>query len=115
MLLACTIEAIRAHHLGRGQATDIFGIGFSATDTVGHRYGPDSQEVLDQLLRLDQILDQLFQYIDRNIGLANTLVVATADHGVTPLVEAVKAQGIDARRGTWAEVDAALRQRLDSR
>src|SRR5205823_13733815 len=35
---------------------------------------------------------------------------ATADHGVTPLVEALKAKGIDARRGTRAEVDAALRQ-----
>jgi len=112
ILLAFSIEAIRAHHLGRGQATDIFGIGFSATDTVGHRYGPDSQEILDQLLRLDQILDQLFQYIDRNIGLANTLVVATADHGATPLVEALNAKGVNARRGTRAEVDSALRQAL---
>src|SRR5262249_40429849 len=66
-------------------------------------------------LRLDQILDQLFQFIDRNIGLANTLVVVTADHGVTPLVEALKAKGIDARRGTWAEVDAGLRQALASK
>jgi len=110
VLLAFSIEAIKAHHLGRGETTDILAIGFSATDMIGHRYGPDSQEVLDQLLRLDQTLDQLFQYIDRNIGLANTLVVATADHGVTPLVEALKAKGIDARRGTRAEVDAALRQ-----
>src|SRR2546422_9983350 len=110
ILLAFSIEAMKAHHLGRGQTTDILGIGFSATDTIGHRYGPDSQEILDQLLRLDQILDQLFQYIDRNIGLANTLVVATADHGVTPLVEVLNAKGANARRGTRAEVDSALRQ-----
>jgi len=110
ILLAFSIEAMKAHHLGRGQTTDILGIGFSATDTIGHRYGPDSQEILDQFLRLDQILDQLFQYIDRNIGLANTLVVVTADHGVTPLVEVSNAKGVNARRGSRAEVDSALRQ-----
>ena len=110
ILLAFSIEAMKAHHLGRGQTTDILGISFSATDTIGHRYGPDSQEILDQLLRLDQILDQLFQYIDRNIGLANTLVVATADHGATPLVEVLNAKGVNARRATRAEVESALRQ-----
>jgi len=110
ILLAFSIEAMKAHHLGRGQTTDILGIGFSATDTIGHRYGPDSQEILDQLLRLDQILNQLFQYIDRNIGLANTLVVVTADHGVTPLVEVSNAKGVNARRGSRDEVDSTLRQ-----
>src|SRR5207237_7473247 len=100
---------MKQHHLGQHQSTDIFSVGFSATDTVGHRYGPDSQEILDQLLRLDQILDQLFQYIDRNIGLANTLVVATADHGATPLVEALNAKGGHARPGTRAEGASASR------
>jgi predicted AlkP superfamily pyrophosphatase or phosphodiesterase len=110
VLLAFAIEAMKQHHLGQHQSTDIFSVGFSATDTIGHRYGPDSQEILDQLLRLDQALNQLFQYIDRTVGLANTLVIATADHGATPLIEALQAKGIEARRASRAQVDTALRQ-----
>jgi hypothetical protein len=44
--------------------TDIFAVGFSATDIVGHTYGADSQEVMDQVLRLDVILGQLFREIE---------------------------------------------------
>src|SRR5207249_10228776 len=92
VLLAFAIEAMNQHHLGQHPSPDIFSVGFSATDTIGHRYGPDSQEILDQLLRLDQVLNQLFQYIDRSVGLANTVVIATADHGATPLIEALEAK-----------------------
>src|SRR5206468_3542160 len=42
VLLAFAIEAMKQHHLGQHQSTDIFSVGFSATDTLGHRYGPDS-------------------------------------------------------------------------
>ncbi len=112
VLFAFATQAMKAHRLGQDAAPDILAIGFSGTDFIGHRYGPDSQEIMDQLLRLDQTLDQLFQYIDRTVGLANTMVVATADHGVTPLIELLKAKGIDARRGKLAEVDGPVRQVL---
>jgi predicted AlkP superfamily pyrophosphatase or phosphodiesterase len=110
VLLAFAIEAMKQHHIGQHQSTDLFSVGFSATDTIGHRYGPDSQEILDQLLRLDRALNQLFQYIDRSVGLANTIVIATADHGATPLIEALQAKGIEARRGRRVDVETALRQ-----
>jgi predicted AlkP superfamily pyrophosphatase or phosphodiesterase len=98
--LSIALEAMKAHQLGQDEDTDIFAVGFSATDVIGHTYGPESQEVMDQLLRLDSVLDKLFQAIDDSVGLDNTLVVLSADHGSLPLVENLQSQGIDARRAS---------------
>lgn len=96
--LSFALEAMKQHQLGEDEHTDIFAVGFSATDVIGHTYGPESQEVMDQLLRLDAVLEKLFKTIDDTVGLANTLVVLSADHGSLPLVENLRNQGIDARR-----------------
>ena len=96
--LSFALEAMKQHHLGEDEHTDILAVGFSATDVIGHTYGPESQEVMDQLLRLDSVLGDLFRKIDSNVGLANTVVVLSADHGSLPLVENLRNQGIDARR-----------------
>jgi predicted AlkP superfamily pyrophosphatase or phosphodiesterase len=98
MTLQVALEAFKAHDLGTDDATDIFAVGFSATDVIGHTYGPDSQEIMDQILRLDQDLQVLFDAIDKRVGLSNTIVVLSADHGVMPLVEVLQARGIDAKR-----------------
>jgi predicted AlkP superfamily pyrophosphatase or phosphodiesterase len=98
MTLQVALEAFKAYPLGTDEATDIFGISFSATDVIGHTYGPDSQEIMDQILRLDQYLQTLFDAIDKRVGLANTIVILSADHGVMPLVEVLQAHGINAKR-----------------
>ena len=74
LTLAFALEAMEAHHIGEDEVTDLFAIGFSATDVVGHTYGPDSHETMDQLLRLDAALGRLFKAIDANVGMANTLM-----------------------------------------
>ena len=53
---------------------------------------------MDQLLRLDRVLENLFAEIDRSVGLEETLIVLTADHGSLPLIETLQARGVDARR-----------------
>ncbi len=115
LTLDFALEAMRAHNIGRDAVTDLFAIGFSATDVVGHAYGPDSHEILDQLLRLDATLDRLFTAIDAGIGLANTVVVLTADHGVMPLVENLQAQGLDGRRVAPAALRRAVDEALGTR
>ena len=50
---------MEAHDLGTDDATDILAVGFSATDNIGHTYGPGSQEAMDQILRLDQTVGRL--------------------------------------------------------
>ena len=54
--LSFALEAMRAYQLGEDEEIDLFAIGFSATDVVGHTYGPESHEIMDQLLRLDATL-----------------------------------------------------------
>jgi len=98
MTLQAALEAFKAHELGADDVIDIFGVSFSATDVIGHTYGPDSQEIMDQILRLDQYLQTLFDAIDKRVGLANTIVILSADHGVMPLVEVLQSHGINAKR-----------------
>src|SRR5207248_868165 len=93
----------------------IFAVGLSATDIIGHTYGADSQEVMDQLLRLDLTIAQLFEEIHKRVGLDNTWVVLSADHGSLPLVENLKEKGLDARRVRSSEINATVTQALNAR
>jgi hypothetical protein len=67
--------------LGQGDYTDYLSVSFSSTDYVGHVFGPSSLEAEDNILRLDRTLAALFEFIDGHVGLANTLIVLSADHG----------------------------------
>jgi arylsulfatase A-like enzyme len=78
-------QIITAEHLGQRGTTDLLTVSFSSNDYVGHRVGPDAPEVKDMAIRIDQQLAKLFQLIDQKVGLANVLIVLTADHGVAPL------------------------------
>ncbi|MGB5326578.1 MAG: alkaline phosphatase family protein [Gammaproteobacteria bacterium] len=67
--------------LGDDEITDYLGVSYSATDYIGHFFGPSSLESEDNILRLDRTLADLFAYVDQEIGLENTLIVLSADHG----------------------------------
>jgi len=67
--------------LGADKITDYLSISFSSTDYVGHIFGPSSLEAEDNILRLDHTLAELFKFIDKQVGLKNTLIVLSADHG----------------------------------
>ena len=67
--------------LGEDEITDYLSISFSSTDYVGHVFGPSSLEAEDNILRLDRTLAELFEFIDKQVGLENTLIVLSADHG----------------------------------
>ena len=81
-------KALIAEKLGQRESTDLLTIAFSSNDYVGHVKGPDSPEVRDMAIRMDQILAHLFDLIDKQVGLDKTLVVLTADHGVSPTPKA---------------------------
>ncbi|TPW09171.1 MAG: AP superfamily protein, partial [Acidimicrobiaceae bacterium] len=84
--------------LGRGPGVDYLGISFSALDKVGHDFGQDSHEVQDVMIHLDQELGTLLDKLDREVGKGNYVLGLTADHGVAPTPERVKAMGFDAGR-----------------
>lgn len=82
---------IENEKLGQRGVTDILCLSLSTNDTVGHNYGPDSHEVMDITLRTDRMLADFFQYLEARIGLKNCTIVFTADHGIPPIPEQVKA------------------------
>lgn len=73
--------AIDNEGLGNDAITDFLAVSFSSPDYVGHRFGPNSIEVEDTYLRLDQDLANLFNHLDAKVGKGNYSVFLTADHG----------------------------------
>jgi len=74
-------QALVAEQLGKDAVTDYLSVSFSSTDYVGHVFGPSSLEAEDNILRLDRTLADLLAFVDKQVGLENTLVVLSADHG----------------------------------
>ena len=87
---------IDAEQIGQNDVTDYLSVSFSATDYVGHIFGPSSLESEDQIRRLDRLLDDLLKYVDRRVGLANTLIVLSSDHGAPEAPGYLNANGIEA-------------------
>lgn len=111
------MRALVAEQLGSDGVTDILGVSFSANDRGGHTFGPDSHEVFDLTVRLDRTLERFFGFLDAEVGLENVLIVLTADHGVGPLPEVVRAGNpkAAARRIHPDTVAAAATRALDAR
>jgi len=74
-------QAVEGYQLGSGPATDFLTINCASTDYVGHMFGPNSIEVEDTYLRLDQDLGKFFKYLDARLGKGQYTVFLTADHG----------------------------------
>jgi predicted AlkP superfamily pyrophosphatase or phosphodiesterase len=74
-------QALIGEQLGSDEVTDFLSVSFSSTDYVGHVFGPSSLEAEDNILRLDRAIAELLAFIDERVGLDNTLVVLSADHG----------------------------------
>ncbi|WP_455365616.1 alkaline phosphatase family protein [Kaarinaea lacus] len=67
--------------LGKDDVPDYLAVSFSSTDYVGHIFGASSLESEDNIGRLDRTLADLLAYVDKKVGLKNTLIVLSADHG----------------------------------
>lgn len=74
-------QVLIEEQLGADDITDYLSVSFSSTDYVGHVFGPSSLESEDNILRLDRTLANLFKFVDKTVGLKNTLIVLSADHG----------------------------------
>jgi len=92
--LAKTVIAEEA--LGNDEITDYLSVSYSATDYIGHFFGPSSLESEDNILQLDRTLADLFAYVDQEVGLENTLIVLSADHGAPEAPAYLKSLGIPA-------------------
>jgi predicted AlkP superfamily pyrophosphatase or phosphodiesterase len=89
---------IQNEELGKDDIPDYLSISFSAVDAINHFFGPSSLENEDVVLQLDRTLADLFKFIDKNVGLKNTVIVLSADHGMADMPEYMTELGLDAGR-----------------
>ena len=79
------IRLIKNERLGKDDVTDYLSICYSATDYIGHRFGPSSVEMGDAILRLDDDIKNLLTFLNDSIGKKNVLIYFTAAHGISEI------------------------------
>ncbi|MBN1118846.1 MAG: alkaline phosphatase family protein [Bacteroidales bacterium] len=88
------IQAIVNEELGKDFVTDVLFVNFTSLEQIGNLFGPLSVEVEDAVLRLDRELAHFLDFIDSEIGIENTLVIFTAEHGLNHRPEYLEANKI---------------------
>ena len=113
--LAFALEGLKQKELGASpNRTDLLAVSLSTTDAIGHRFGPDSREMHDQIVRLDRalgvFLDSLFKLRDEK----RIIIALTGDHGMSPFptLKSTIYPNQDAKRVSLDAPLLALRQRL---
>jgi len=81
------LSGVRALGLGATARTDLLAVSLSATDVVGHSYGPDSREIHDQVLRVDRVIGAFLDSLYAMRDSSTITVVLTSDHGVGRIPE----------------------------
>ena len=115
LTLAFVKELVENEKLGLTGTVDFLSIGFSATDYIGHAFGPNSLEAEDNLLRLDRTLAELLSFLDAHLGLQKVLLVLSSDHGVDAAPEYKNTLGFDVGRIDPAAVKLKLEKALQAR
>ncbi len=112
LLVEFAEQAIVNEGLGADDDTDLLSISLSSNDYVGHRFGPFSHEAMDMSLRVDRQIAELLNQVDARVGLQNTVVIFTADHGVAPIPEQTAAGVIPGIRIKAEEVIEAIKNAI---
>ena len=81
LLTEFAITAIQEEKLGKDKYTDFLNISYSVPDVIGHTFGPQSVEMEDIYLRLDNEIATLLKALDTKIGKGNYTLFFTSDHG----------------------------------
>ncbi|MEP5859362.1 MAG: alkaline phosphatase family protein [Tateyamaria sp.] len=106
-----------AEEVGQDDVPDFMSVSLSSTDYVGHIFGPSSLEAEDNFKRLDQTIADLLDFVDDTVGLDETLVVLSSDHGAPEAAGYLATLGIEAQAFNFDDVDttpgfARLRERF---
>lgn len=96
MTLDFAKSLIKNEQLGADEVPDYLAISFSSNDYITHIFGPSSLESEDNFLRLDRTLADLFDFVDKQVGLNNTLIVLSSDHGCPEVPGYLNELGIQA-------------------
>jgi hypothetical protein len=108
-------RAIVGEQLGKHEGTDVLAVSFSSNDYVGHAMGPDSPDVREISIRTDRLLGKFLDYVDRQVGFANTVLVLTADHGVAPIPEVNQQRKMPGGRLSGSQISQTVVQALTAK
>lgn len=103
-------RGVQALDLGTRGHTDLLAVSLSTTDAIGHRWGPDSREMHDHVLRLDVMLGAFLDSLTARVGAERLLVALTSDHGMAPSPEVRSSHHVNrgARRVYVEQFQAAV-------
>lgn len=104
--------AIKGESLGKDGVTDFLSVSFSSTDIIGHTMGANAVELEDTYLRLDKTLEDLFTYLDKEVGKGSYTVFLTSDHGVADVPQYLIDSKVPAGYFRTGYVEAALNEHL---
>jgi predicted AlkP superfamily pyrophosphatase or phosphodiesterase len=79
------IKLIEKEKLGKDDVTDFLSICYTATDYIGHKFGPSSVEMADAVFRLDRDIENLLKYVIDSLGKKNVLIYFTSAHGISEI------------------------------
>ncbi len=88
------LRLISNEQMGQDDVTDYLAITYSATEQIGHRFGPSSVESSDALVRLDRNINRLLREIDKSLGKKNVLVYFVSAHGISEIPSVLAASRI---------------------
>jgi hypothetical protein len=76
-----TIAMIEHEPLGEDSVADLILLNYKCADFVGHRYGPESEELRVTLAEIDREVARVLSALEAKVG-KNYLLAVTADHGM---------------------------------
>jgi predicted AlkP superfamily pyrophosphatase or phosphodiesterase len=113
------LEGMERLGIGKGPQTDVMSVSFSATDRIGHSYGPDSREAHENEIRLDETLGWFLDSLYKLRDPGTVMIALTGDHGVQPIPELARARGQatgnEAQRVSLRPVVTAVKSYIASR
>lgn len=65
------------------ESPDLTLVNIQSTDYIGHRFGPNSDEMKTCLKRTDKALGKFYEKMEKSGMLENTTLIIVADHGMT--------------------------------
>jgi predicted AlkP superfamily pyrophosphatase or phosphodiesterase len=107
------LAALRGENMGKGKHTDFLAVSFSTIDYIGHKFGPNSIEAQDAMLRLDTELAELIREIEREVGQGQVLFFLTSDHGVAQVPGFLKTMNIPSGVATSGTVPDSVEAYLN--
>jgi hypothetical protein len=75
------VAMIEHEPVGEDAVADLILLNYKAADFVGHKYGPDSQELRATLGEMDRNLARILGALEKKVG-SDYLLAVTADHGM---------------------------------